>query len=108
MCEAAMVGETEGRAFEAAEDIQIRRFRSESECERGKRGLAVESGAAHACAGEEVGNRFQGPWILFGLRAIANSTAICCRHKLHHEEHEGPRRNAVALLFVYLSVLRGG
>ncbi len=66
MGEAAMMGETEGGAAETAEDVQIGSFRGESECERSQRGLAVESGAAHACAGEKVGNRFQGLRILFG------------------------------------------
>ena len=53
--EAAMVGEGEGRATEAAEDVQVRSLGGERERERGQRRLAVESGAAQACASRENG-----------------------------------------------------
>ena len=59
MREAAMVGETEGGAADAAEDIEVWGFGGEGERERGERGLAVESGASQACAGQEVGDGFQ-------------------------------------------------
>ena len=60
MGESAMMGKAESWAAETAENVQIRSLRGEGECERGQRGLAVESGAAHACTGQEVGDRFQG------------------------------------------------
>ncbi len=46
-----MMGEGEGWPTEAAEDVEIGRFRGESERERGQRRLAIESGTAQACAG---------------------------------------------------------
>ena len=63
---ATMMRETEGRAAEAAEDVEIGSLRGERESERGQRGLAVESGAAHARAGQEMGDWFQVLGILFG------------------------------------------
>ena len=59
MREAAMMGETEGRAAEATEDIQIGSLCGESERKGGQRRLAVESSAAHARTSQEMGDRFQ-------------------------------------------------
>ncbi len=54
-----MMGKGEGRAAKAAEDVEVGSFGGERERERGQRGLAVESGAAQACTGQEMGNGFQ-------------------------------------------------
>ena len=54
-----MMGESEGRAAEAAEDVQIGSLGGERERERGQRGLTIKSGAAHARARQEMGDRFQ-------------------------------------------------
>jgi hypothetical protein len=54
-----MMGEAEGRAAEAAEDIEIRSLGGESERERGQGGLAVESGSAQARASQKMGDGFQ-------------------------------------------------
>jgi len=57
--EAAMMGEGEGWTAEAAEDIKIGSLGGERQRKRGQRRLAVESGAAQACAGQEMGDGFQ-------------------------------------------------
>ncbi len=54
-----MMREAEGWAAEAAENIQIGSLCGERQHRRGQRRLAVEAGAAHACAGQEMGDRFQ-------------------------------------------------
>lgn len=55
-----MVGETEcGAASDATNHVQIGNFGGEGERKRGQRGLAVESSASHAGAGQEVGDGFQ-------------------------------------------------
>jgi hypothetical protein len=54
-----MVGEAEGGAAESAKNVEVGSFRGEGKRERGQRGLAVESGASHASAGQEVGDGFQ-------------------------------------------------
>jgi hypothetical protein len=55
-----MVSETERVTTEAGEDVEIGSFGGEREGERGQRGLAIQPGAAHAGAGEEMGDGFQG------------------------------------------------
>ena len=57
--ESAMVGKAERTAVEAGENIQIGSFGGERERERGQHSLAVQPGAAHAGAGEEMGEGFQ-------------------------------------------------
>jgi hypothetical protein len=59
MSEAAMMGEAEDRAFEIAEDIEIRRFRGQRGSGRGQSRPAIQPGASQACAGEEVSDGFQ-------------------------------------------------
>ena len=59
MGEAAMMGEAEGWTAEAAEDVKVRSFGVEGQRERGQRGLAIEAGASHAGAGQEMGDGFQ-------------------------------------------------
>jgi len=56
---AAMVREGESWTSEAAEDVEVGGFSGEREREGGQSGLAVEAGASQACAGQEVGDRFQ-------------------------------------------------
>ena len=53
------MGETEGGAVDAAQDIEIRSFSGEGQGQRGKRSFAVESGASQTSAGQEVGDWFQ-------------------------------------------------
>ena len=60
--ETAMVSKSEGGAADPAEDVEIRGFSGECERKRGKSGLAIESGAPHAGAGQEVGDGFQAVW----------------------------------------------
>ncbi len=59
MGKAAMMGEAKSGAADSAEHIEVWRFGGERERERGQRGLAVESGASQAGAGQEVGDGFQ-------------------------------------------------
>jgi hypothetical protein len=66
MSEAAMMGETESRTAEAAQNIEIGRLGGERKSKRSQRRLAVESSAAQARAHEEMRYRFQGLRILFG------------------------------------------
>ena len=55
-----MVSEAEGRAAHDARDyVEIRSLGGERQRERGQRGLAVEPGASHTSAGQEVSDRFQ-------------------------------------------------
>src|SRR5208282_2629546 len=77
-----MMVEAEGGASEAAEDIEVGSFGGEGQGGGGERGLAIESGAAHDGAEEEVGYGFQGEFSLSegGLR----SGKI-----LNHGEHRG-------------------
>jgi hypothetical protein len=58
--ESAMMSEAERRTSEAAEDVEIGRFGSQRQHGRGQRGLAVEAGSAHTCAGKKMGNGFHG------------------------------------------------
>lgn len=60
MRESAMMSESEGRAFDAAQHVQVRSFGGERQCECGQRRVAIQSGAAEACAGQKVGDGFQG------------------------------------------------
>src|SRR5277367_1289767 len=60
MGEAAMMGERKGGTAEAAEHVKIGRFGSQGESEGSQGGLAIESGAPQASAGQEVGDGFQG------------------------------------------------
>src|SRR5450631_3701553 len=55
-----MVGKAKRRPTnDSADDVEVGSFGGERERERGQRGLAVESGASHAGAGQEVGDGFQ-------------------------------------------------
>jgi hypothetical protein len=54
-----MVSEAEGAAVKGSEDIQVRGFGGEGQRERGERGLAIESGAPEAGAGQEMSEGFQ-------------------------------------------------
>ena len=56
--ESAMVLEADQRPAESPEDVEVGGFRGECHGQRGVRGLAIEAGAAQACAGEEVGDWF--------------------------------------------------
>ena len=59
MGEAAVMGESIDRAFECADDIQIRRFGRQGHSRGGESSLAVESGAGEAGSGQEMGEGFQ-------------------------------------------------
>src|SRR5258708_4706102 len=60
MRESAMMGKAEGRtAKKTADHVEVRSLRRKRECERGQRGLAIESGAAQACSGQKMGDGFQ-------------------------------------------------
>ena len=59
MRESAMMSESKGRPFDAAEHIQIRSFGGERKRKCGQRCLAIEPGAAQACAGQKVSDGFQ-------------------------------------------------
>src|SRR5436305_586613 len=59
MREPAVMGEAENRAFEVAQDIEIRSFSSNRDRRRRQRCLAVHPGATHARAGQKVCNGFQ-------------------------------------------------
>jgi len=65
MSESAVTGEAEGGAMEAAQDIEIRSLGGQRQHSCGKRGLAIESGAVHAGASQEVSNGVES---VFGLR----------------------------------------
>ena len=55
-----MMSKSERRPAESsAEHVEIRRFCGKRERECSQRSFAVESGAAEACAGKEVGYGFQ-------------------------------------------------
>lgn len=54
-----MVIEAEGRTAEAAENVEVGRFRGERERSCGERGFAVQPGAAHIRAEQEMGDGFQ-------------------------------------------------
>ncbi len=56
--EAAMMLKGDQRPAEAPRDVEVRRFGGQGHGQRGICGLAVEAGAAQACAGEEVGDGF--------------------------------------------------
>jgi hypothetical protein len=58
MGETAMVSEGCNRAFQVPEDIDVGKFRGQREHERRVAGAAVKSRASHACAGEQVSDRF--------------------------------------------------
>ncbi len=58
--EAAMMLERDQRSAKAPQDIEVGGFGGQGHGQRGVRGLAIEAGAAQACAGEEVGDRFHG------------------------------------------------
>ena len=60
--ETPMMSKSEGGAADSAEDVEIRGFSGECERKRGQRGLAIEPGASHAGAGQEVGDGFQAVW----------------------------------------------
>src|ERR1700739_1619370 len=59
MCKAAMVREAERGTAEAAEDVQVWSFGGERERKSSQSSLAVEPGASHTGAGQEVGDGFQ-------------------------------------------------
>ena len=54
-----MVGETEDRALEVADDVEVGRFRRQDHGGGGEGGLAIEAGTAQAGAGKKVSDRFQ-------------------------------------------------
>lgn len=54
-----MMRKAEYRALEPANDINVGRFRSERDGSRGQCCFAVEASASKACAGQEMGDRFQ-------------------------------------------------
>ena len=60
--ETAMMSKSEGGAADPAEDVEIRGFSGECARKRGKCGLAIESGAPHAGAGQKVCDGFQAVW----------------------------------------------
>jgi len=59
--ESAMMGKGEHRPAESAQNIKIGRLGSQSHGGCGQRGLAIETGASHARAGQEVCDWFQIP-----------------------------------------------
>ena len=59
MRESAMMSKSKRWAAEAPEDIQIGGLRRERQRSCSQRGLAVESSAAQARAGQEMSYRFQ-------------------------------------------------
>lgn len=59
MGEATMMGETECAPAKASENVEIGSFRRKRKRQRGKRCLAVQPGAPHARAEQEVGDGFQ-------------------------------------------------
>src|SRR5580765_3738548 len=54
-----MMLEAEGASPIASDDVNVRSFRRKRESQRGQRRFAVEPGAAHARAGQKVGDGFQ-------------------------------------------------
>jgi hypothetical protein len=50
--------QAERRASEAAQNVEVRGFSRQRQSSRGKRRLAIESGAAHGGAEQEVGYGF--------------------------------------------------
>ena len=74
-----MVIEREGGTTEAAKDIEVGRFRGQRERSRGQRGFAIETGAAHVRAEQEMGdgfqeNEFNGKWSLRSYLALLTSS----------------------------------
>ena len=59
MGEAPMVGECERLAAKASQHVQIGSFRCQRKRQRGQRRFAIQPGAAHTCAGQEMSERFQ-------------------------------------------------
>ncbi len=59
MREAAMVSESEDRAFKSRQYVEIRRFGRQRHGRGGKSGLAIKSSAGKACASQKVGDGFQ-------------------------------------------------
>ena len=51
MCESAMMSKSESWPLDAAQHVQIGGLGSKRQGERGQSRLAIESGAAEACAG---------------------------------------------------------
>jgi len=64
MRKAAVVMQTEHGPAEAAYDVEIGRFRRQSQRERGVSGSAIEACATKVRAEEQVGYGFQVNWIL--------------------------------------------
>ena len=75
MGEAAMMLEGDQRSAKAPQHIEVGRFRGQRHGQRGICGLAIEAGAAQACAGEEVGDWFHESLRRFGVRGKHTATA---------------------------------
>jgi hypothetical protein len=71
--ESAMMGEGERRTSDSAQDVEIGGFGGERQRQCGERGLAIESGAPHAGAGQEVSDGFQG-LVGFYLAGLGNAS----------------------------------
>ena len=59
MGEAAVMRETEGLATKTCQHVQIGSFRRQRKRQRGQRRFAVQPGAAHVRAEQEMGDGFQ-------------------------------------------------
>ena|SRR5215471_147485 len=77
MCKAAMVCESKRASPELAKDVQVGGLGSKRKRKRRERRLAIEAGASHAGAGQEVGNRFHAvECILFSDAAFRHSALM--------------------------------
>jgi len=90
-----MMGETRNRTSQKSNDIYVRNFRGNCQRESGERSLAVESGAAEAGAGQQMGDRVQSKSIILTMATVTKSTAgkdvaqqiQALREKIRYHEH---------------------
>ena len=98
MRESAMMRKTERRALHPRENIQVRCFGGERECERGERRLAIQPGAPQARPGQEVSNRFQARMSILHAREARVGTApwavdANARLSVRNENSNSPTKN---------------
>src|SRR5437667_9400918 len=95
MGEAAMAGKGNHRALHQGNDVNIGNLSGNGQGQRSQRRLAIQSGAAHARAGQDVCERIQLTSIILVMEATAKNTAARAaareieapRDKIGYHEH---------------------
>src|SRR5947208_3406027 len=95
MGEAAMAGKGNHRALHQGNDVNIGNLSGNGQGQRSQRRLAIQSGAAHARAGQDVCERIQLKSIILVMAATAKNTAAkdaareieALRDKIRYHEH---------------------